>query len=108
ISAHAVEYLRAIEIAPSNDLAHQDIAKARDRTAAPKPNQETSITPDKQAELGEVGSPVVLKPISTEPLTLRMTEDSKVGYSTIGKAAGINVLFDPEYTSKRISVDIAN
>jgi general secretion pathway protein D len=31
-----------------------------------------------------------------------------VVYSTIGKAAGINVLFDPEYTSKRIQVDIAN
>ncbi len=26
----------------------------------------------------------------------------------MGKAAGINVLFDPEYTSKRIQVDIAN
>ena len=37
-----------------------------------------------------------------------MTEDSKVVYSTVGKAAGINVLFDPEYTSKRIQVDIAN
>ena len=29
-------------------------------------------------------------------------------YSTVGKAAGINVLFDPEYTSKNIQVDIAN
>ena len=37
-----------------------------------------------------------------------MTEDSKVVYQTVGKFAGINVLFDPEYTSKRITVDIAN
>ena len=55
-----------------------------------------------------MGSPVQLKPISNEPLTLHMSEDSKVVYTTIGKAAGINVLFDPEYTSKRIQVDIAN
>ncbi len=55
-----------------------------------------------------MGSPVQLKPISNEPLTLHMTEDSKVVYQTVGKAAGINVLFDPEYTSKRIQVDIAN
>ena len=27
---------------------------------------------------------------------------------TIGKAAGINVLFDPDYTSKRIQVDLSN
>src|SRR5580658_10290526 len=102
------EFLRALEIDPSNELAHQDIQKARDQFSSPKPNQETAIPQNKAEELTEVGSPVQLKPISDEPLTLHMTEDSKVVYSTVGKAAGINVLFDPEYTSKRISVDIAN
>ena len=102
------EFLRALEIDPSNALAHQDIQKARDQQSSPKPNQETSIPENKAEELTEVGSPVQLKPISNEPLTLHMTEDSKVVYQTVGKAAGINVLFDPEYTSKRIQVDIAN
>lgn len=102
------EFLRALEIDPSNVLAHQDIQKARDEQSSPKPNQETSIPENKAEELTEVGSPVQLKPISNEPLTLHMTEDSKVVYQTVGKAAGINVLFDPEYTSKRIQVDIAN
>jgi general secretion pathway protein D len=102
------EFLRALEIDPSNELAHQDIQKARDQLSSPKANQETSIPENKSEELSEVGSPVQLKPISNEPLTLHMTEDSKVVYQTVGKAAGINVLFDPEYTSKRIQVDIAN
>jgi general secretion pathway protein D len=102
------EFLRALEIDPSNELAHQDIQKTRDKLSAPKANQETSIPENKAEELSEVGSPVQLKPISNEPLTLHMTEDSKVVYQTVGKAAGINVLFDPEYTSKRIQVDIAN
>jgi general secretion pathway protein D len=102
------EFLRALEIDPSNELAHQDIQKARDQFSSPKPNQETAIPGNKAEELTEVGSPVQLKPISDEPLTLHMTEDSKVVYQTVGKAAGINVLFDPEYTSKRIQVDIAN
>ncbi len=102
------EFLRALEIDPSNALAHQDIQKARDQASSVKPNQETSIPENKADELTEVGSPVQLKPISNEPLTLHMTEDSKVVYQTVGKAAGINVLFDPEYTSKRIQVDIAN
>jgi general secretion pathway protein D len=31
-----------------------------------------------------------------------------VVYQAIGKAAGINVLFDPDYTSKRIMVDLNN
>jgi general secretion pathway protein D len=102
------EYLRALEIDPSNALAHQDIEHAREKLGTPKPNQETSIPENKAEELAQVGSPVMLKPISNEPLTLHMTEDSKVVYQTVGKAAGINVLFDPEYTSKRIQVDIAN
>jgi general secretion pathway protein D len=55
-----------------------------------------------------MGGPVLLKPIASEPLTLQMTEDSKIVYETVGKASGINVLFDPEYTSKRIQIDLAN
>jgi general secretion pathway protein D len=108
ISAALTEFMRALEIDPSNELARQDIQKAREKLATPTPHQETSIPEAKTSELSDVGSPVELKPISNEPLTLHMTEDSKVVYSTIGKAAGINVLFDPEYTSKRIQVDIAN
>ena len=50
----------------------------------------------------------MLKPVSNEPLTLHMTEDTKVIYQAIGKAAGVNVLFDPDYTSKRIQVDLNN
>jgi general secretion pathway protein D len=107
-TAALTEFLRALEIDPSNELAHQDIQKARDKLSTPKANQETSLSETKSAELSEVGAPVQLKPISNEPLTLHMTQDSKVVYSTIGKAAGINVLFDPEYTSKNIQVDIAN
>ena len=55
-----------------------------------------------------MGSPGQLKPLSNEPLTLHMTEDAKVVYQAIGKAAGINVLFDPDYNSKRIQVDLNN
>ena len=55
-----------------------------------------------------MGAPPVLKPVSNEPLTLHMTEDSKVVYQAVGKAAGVNVLFDPDYSSKRIQVDLNN
>ncbi len=37
-----------------------------------------------------------------------MVEDVKVIYQAIGKAAGLNVLFDPDYTSKRIPIDLTN
>ena len=55
-----------------------------------------------------MGSPVELKPVSNEPLSLHMVEDAKTVYQAMGKAAGINVLFDPDYNSKRIQVDLNN
>ncbi len=50
----------------------------------------------------------MLKPVSNEPLTLHMVEDAKTIYQAIGKAAGVNVLFDPDYNSKRVQVDLNN
>jgi general secretion pathway protein D len=52
---------------------------------------------------------VELKPLSNDPIpAIHMVEDVKVIYQAIGKAAGFNVLFDPDYTSKRIPVDLTN
>ena len=66
------------------------------------------MAPGRQEEIDSIGSPAQLKPMSNEPLTLHMVEDSKVVYQAVGKASGINVLFDPDYISKRIQVDLNN
>src|SRR5258708_19068142 len=39
-------------------------------------------------------------------MTIKSTADSKVIYETVGKIAGINILFDPDYTSRQIKVDL--
>jgi general secretion pathway protein D len=112
VTGALTEFLRALEIDPSNELAQQEIRATRNKAMAEQgktqQEQEMPITPSVQTEINEMGGPIHLKPLSDEPLTLHMTEDSKVIYETVGKAAGINVLFDPEYTSKRIQVDLAN
>ena len=108
--AALAEFLHAAEIDPGNEAAQQEIAKVRQNQGAVAPQGENPLAqePGKQAALDSMGSPVELRPISTEPLTLHYTEDAKVVYQAVGKAAGINVLFDPEYTSKRIQVDLNN
>jgi len=105
-----VEFLHAAEIDPSNEAAQQEIARARKRSGELPPQGDTSLSEQavKDQELDSIGSPVSLKPLSNEPLTLHYSEDAKVVYQAIGKAAGINVLFDPDYTSKRIQVDLTN
>src|SRR5580658_189292 len=102
------EFMRALEIDPSNELAQQEIKAMRDKSAAAAANQETSLASAAANPLNEIGSPVRLKPLSNEPLTLHLVEDSKVVYQTVGRTAGVNVLFDPEYTSKRIQVDLTS
>jgi general secretion pathway protein D len=54
----------------------------------------------------EVGGPVELQSISDTPINLRITENVDVVYKIIGKLAGINVLFDPEYKAQRIAVEL--
>jgi general secretion pathway protein D len=104
------EYLRASEIDPANEAAQQAIAGLRQRSGEVTPGAENS-TPEAagaQEQINSMGAPPELKALSNEPLTLHMTEDSKVVYEAIGKAAGVNVIFDPDYHSGRIQVDLAN
>jgi general secretion pathway protein D len=106
-----VELLHAAEIDPGNEAAQQEIAKLRLKHGeAARPGSETNVPQEvgTSEELDSMSAPVELKPISNEALTLHYTEDAKVVYQAIGKMAGINILFDPDYTSKRIQVDLTN
>ena len=105
------EFLHAAEIDPGNEAAQQEIARVRQKQGRPislTGNWHYPQPPAETEELETVEAPAELKPVSNEPLSLHMTEDAKVIYQAIGKAAGINVLFDPDYNSKRIQVDLNN
>ena len=104
-----VELLRANEIDPSNEAAQQEIARVRARHGQqPAVENSSPLSAQTQSDIDSMGSPAQLRPMTSEPLVLHYTEDSKVVYQAIGKAAGINVLFDPDYISKRIQVDLNN
>jgi general secretion pathway protein D len=59
-----------------------------------------------QKDIASMGGPVTLQPVSNDPITLSMVEDTKAIYQAVGKAAGLNVIFDPDYVSKRIPVNL--
>ena len=103
------EFLKVIEIDPSLEITKQEIAITRRTMAEAKAKELGAAPPPPDVEqINEVESPVELKPLSNEPLTLHLNEDSKIVYQTIGKQAGLNVLFDSDYTGKRIPVDLTN
>ncbi len=102
------DFEQALAIDPSSFIAQQEGNKTRQllqkamNPAAAAPTTESGLT----KRMEEAGGPVELAPISQTPITLKLTEDGKTVYDTIGKLAGINVLFDPDFTSKRIRVDL--
>ena len=59
-----------------------------------------------QKDIAAMGGPVTLQPVSDDAITLHMVGDTKDIYQAVGKAAGLNVIFDPDYVSKRIPVDL--
>jgi len=52
--------------------------------------------------------PIELHPARGTRITLRLTDTSRVVYETLGRQAKINVLFDPDYVPRNISVDLNN
>ena len=104
------QFLHAAEIDPGNEAAQQEIARVRQRqgNSAQVPEVALPQPAGEEQELDEVEAPPELHPLTNEPLSLHMAEDSKVVYQAIAKAAGVNVLFDPDFNSKRITVDLNN
>ncbi len=105
------EFQLAAEIDPASFIAQQEIRRTQkmmDAAAGGTPPQ-AAVNPSAgqlRKRLDEASGPLDLAPISTAPFTMKQTEDTKVIYETIGKLAGINVLFDPDYTPRRIKIEL--
>jgi general secretion pathway protein D len=104
------QFTRAKEIDPSNEAAAQEIqnTEIQDRSSSLQelPAVGTEANSAMLRELGGVAPPVALMPISNDPITLNMVGDVKDIYIAIGKLAGLNVLFDPDYQSRRIPINL--
>ncbi len=104
-----VEFQRAAEIDRSNLGAQEEMS--RTATMIKKQAQAAlAATPRPESPLSkmmeDVEGPVDLEPFSDTPLTLRMTTTADNIYKTIGKLAGINVLFDLDYKPQRINIEL--
>ena len=102
------EFQKAAETDSSSFIAQQELRRTQKMidaaNASPRPMASPPTGLQKRVE--EAQGPVDLAAISNVPITLKLTEDTKVIYETVGKLAGINVLFDPDYTSRRIKIEL--
>ena len=102
------EFQKAAQIDPSLFSAQQELKRTLQmiNDANNPPPQAAGPPNNLERKIRDAPGPVELAPISTVPITVKLTEDSKVIYQTVGQLAGINVLFDPDYTSRRIKVEL--
>jgi general secretion pathway protein D len=101
------EFQKAQLIDPSNVAADQEVKRTMDlilAQSAPSQRTQNLAPPDEQVLSG----PPELKPLSREPINLKMTNDARVVYETIAKLAGLSVIFDPDFTSRRITAELPN
>jgi len=102
------KFQRAAEIDETNFYAQ---AEARQITELLRKQAQRELpsaaTRSPLAQLAEdAGGPVELGAISTTLINLRLTESSTLVYKTIGKLAGVNVLFDSDYKPQKISIEL--
>ena len=108
-----VEFQKGYGINPASTMATEEIERTKrmierekEKPAAERKPEEAALTPaeaerQKEQKKFEAMQPLPeLKPLNPEPIYLKMNnQPPKVLFETVGKYAGINVLFDPDYTS---------
>ena len=103
------DFQKALEIDPSLFIAKQELNRTIKMINDQKnpPPQAAGPPTGLARKVHEAAGPVELSPISNIPITVKMlATKSDMVYRTVGQLAGINVLFDPDYTARVINVDL--
>jgi general secretion pathway protein D len=102
------KFQRAAEIDETNFFAQAQARQIADLIR--KQVQREQISAVMQSPLAkaaeDAGGPIELGAISTTLINLRLSENSTLVYKTIGKLAGVNVLFDSDYKPQKISIEL--
>lgn len=111
LEAAAAEFQRATAIDPSSPIAEQELRKTvglieernRANAAATEPPTDSGSNEPPLASL-----PPEIKPLSRAPINLKMSNDAKIVFDTIGKLAGLTIIYDPDFPARRVSVELNN
>jgi len=105
----AGEFQRAQSIDPGSSIAEQELNKTIEMIAEKNHANETSAEPPGDSNEPSLAMlPPEIRPSSSEPRSLKMSNDAKIVFDTIGKLWGINMIYDPDFPARRITVDLNN
>jgi general secretion pathway protein D len=105
-----VDLQEAVQLDPTNQYAQVELDKVRELLKAKREQYDyaTSLDTLKERNRGALAQPPVLDPRSDEPIDLDFPEPVSVMdiYRALGKAFGINVLFDPRLRDQEIAIEL--
>jgi general secretion pathway protein D len=103
------EFRKAQMIDPSSAVAQQEVKATMDLINAKQGTTENAAPSGMSSEEPKLMSgPPRVQPLSRAPINMKATNDSKAVFEAIGKLAGLTVIFDPDFTSRRISVELTD
>jgi general secretion pathway protein D len=104
----ASEFQKATSTDASSAVAEQELRKTiRMIDDAKRASSAVSVPPvDRGESLAQL--PPEIKPLSRAPVNLKMSNDAKMIFDTIGKLAGLTIIYDPDFPARRVSVDLNN
>jgi general secretion pathway protein D len=111
LEAAASEFQRAVAIDPSSPIAEQELRKTVNLIEEKNRANNAATEPPKEDHGGEpplATAPPELKPLSRSSINLKMSNDTKIVFDTIGKLAGLTIIYDPDFPARRIPVDLNN
>jgi len=100
------EFQTAAQIDSSSFIAQQEITRTKEMMSGAPAGSGESQQPRRsdilRDRIEQAQGPVSLAPINDQAINMHISGDSKTIYQTIGRLAGINVLFDPDYVSRQL------
>ncbi len=105
----ATEFQRAQTIDPASPVADQELRATVEMIAEKNRAADAAAEPPSDPNEQALASlPPEIKPFSRAPINLTMSDDAKIVFNTIGKLAGLTVIFDPDFPARRIKVELNN
>ncbi len=104
-----IEYEQAVQLDSTNQYAKAELDHARAAYEAAQKNQQAETIDDmKRKTRNARPQPPELNPRSNQPISLAFPQPVSIFdiYRALGKAFGINILFDPNLKDQEIAVDL--
>jgi general secretion pathway protein D len=103
------QFQRAQVIDPASPVADQELRKTLEMIAEKNRATDAAAEPPPDPNEQQLASkPPEIKPLSRAPINLKMSNDAKIVFETIGKLAGLTVIYDPDFPARRITADLNN